>query len=667
MKTHRAIIAAVGCLVVLAVSARAEETRIKSAVIVYGLNRLDEDSYQRILTAPEIAYVCFQQIMPEGPLPELTVTRCAELARAGKRPVVQIWWGPSWPYPWSKYSYANIALDPDVREDLWREVVDRCLDEIGPENLWGAHLQEETGMQFGTDVQQRDDPDDFDTFEDDNKSYDHPFWSGWKKKWYGKTDIPNVRRHEEDFRALVGFGFEDDENWERWQWHLFNRWVSTRLQSGGQVEFAKHIHEKHRSNCEGESLKAYTWDLLLWGGENPRTNHHLEAEYFDGVISDVYSGPGRNYLTQRAYRLLYPGKEIIHFCWGGTKDRPADIVARRHHAVGAYTAGHDVIGFWSSPADYAQEDVWAENLDLLGRLNELPRFDTGPRMLVISARVSDIYSLPFSLTGLANFDILPIWEAWDVNLTGYDTLILDATSSPGEGEMLWDAEAFADKHHFPGLLDYKRINEFVHGGGAVIIRGRWNWAADCPLFPVAEGYVHTPAEGARYNELDFEFTPEGWWREELGLSGTYAFGRYANRIEVDKPEDVRACEAAVYFECGEGACLMIPYHRDYDKDEYYGSDKWLSHRRLMTDLVRGFLLHAGKTETIAQCIADPALGNSYRHAVSASGDVATWFLSLLEFSGEIAPIALTGTDALTDTVNPVLDANRPCAILRAAE
>ncbi len=655
------------CVIAAMPLTQAAEDTMRSAVIVYGLNRIDEESYQRILQAPEITYVCFQQIMPEGPLPALVRMRCAELVAAGKRPIAQIWWGPSWPYPWSKYSYANIALDAQVREDFWREVVDRCIDEIGPENLWGAHLQEETGMQFGVDVQQRDDPDDFDTFEDTGSSYDHPFWSGWKKTWYGKTDIPNVIRHEEDFRALVGFGFEDDENWERWQWHLFDRWVSTRLQSGGMVQFADHIHEKYRSNCEGEPLRAYTWDGLLWGGENPRTNHHLEAEHFDGVISDVYGNVGHGYMTQRAYRMLYPDKEIIHFGWGGMRDRVADVTERRHRVLPPYVAGHDVLGFWSMPADYDEPDVWQENLEILREVNKLPRFESSPRLLVISARVSDIYSLPYSLTGLTHFDILPMWEAWDVDLSAYDTLILDSTSAPGSGEMLWDAEGFAEKYHFPGLLDYRRINAFVREGGAIIIRGRWNWEPDCPLFPVAEGYVHTPEEGARYNELDFEFTPEGWWRDELGLTGRYAFGRYANRVAIDRPDDVQVCPAGLYFEYGEGACLMIPYHRDYDKEEDYGSEKWLSHRQLMTDLMRGFLLHAGKGETAAQCIADPAIGNTYRRAVSADGALEAWYLTMLKWSPGLRPIALQGTDALTGIVDPVLDPEFPCAVLPAGE
>lgn len=632
--------------------------RIRTAVIVYGLDRLTEEAYQRILTAPEVEYVLFQQTLREGGIPELTCTRAAELAAAGKRNMLQIWWGPTWPHPWSKYSFANIALDEAVREDFWREVVDYSIDTIGPENLYGAHLMEETGMQFAVDVQFREDPDDFDTFEDNGRSYDHPFWSGWKKEYYGKTDIPNVIRHEDDFRELVGFGFEDDENWQPWQWHLFNRWVSTRLQSGGQVEFAKHIHERY------PGLKAFNWDGLLWGGENPRTNHHSEAEHFDGVILDAYGDPGRGYMTQRAFRLLYPEHEIIHISWGGMgEDRQTTIEERRQHVTAPYIAGHNVIGFWSSPANYTLPEKWAQDTDLLGRLQALTPFEHHPRLLIISARISDIYSLPFSLTCLSDFDIVPIWEAWDVDLSGYDTLILDTTGPPGDGEMLWDAEAFAQKHHFPGLLDYRRINAFIEGGGAVIMRGRWKLPPDCPLFPVAGGHLHTASDVAQRNMMPLEFTAEGWWAEELGLSGSYSFGAQTYPIEVDSP-DVRASDAAVIFRHGEGACMLIPYHRNYDREEPYDSEAWLSHRRLMGELVRGFLRWAGRTETLEQCIADPAVGRHYRRAVAADGSVEAWMRFGIDFAGDLEPIALEGTDLLTGERDPVLTKQGPAAVLR---
>lgn len=634
-----------------------DEDTIRTAVIVYGLDRIDEAAYQRILTAPQVQYVCFQQIMPEGPLPELTVSRARALAAAGKRNIVQIWWGPSWPYPWSKYSFANIALDEAVRADFWREVVDRCIDEIGAENLYGAHLMEETGMQFGTDVQRRSDPDDFDTFEDTGASYDHPFWSGWKKEWYGRTDIPNVIRHEDDFRALVGFGFEDDERWEQWQWHLFDRWVATRLQSGGQVQFARHIHERY------PGLKAFTWDGLLWGGENARTNHHLEREVFDGVMTDVYGDPGRAYLSQRAYRLLYPTREIVHFCWGGTADRPTTIADRRQHLTAAYTAGHDVLGFWQSPANFTVPETWAEDMELLGRVQDIPRFEHHPRLLIISARISDIYSLPYSLVGLADFDILPMWEAWDADLSDYDALMLDATGPPArDSELLWDAEGFAAQHHFPGLLDYQRINAFIEAGGAVIIRGRWAWPEDCPLFPVAGGHVHTAPDAAQVNRLDFEYRPEGFFADEIGLRGSYRFGAYFMPLQVDDPR-AQVSDAGIVYRHGRGACLMIPYHRNYDPRENYGSEQWLSHRRLMLELVRGFLRWAGKGEVVEECLVDPAVGGNYRHAVSADHALESWYLHALDISGEVAPILLRGTDLLTGAVDPALSPEHPAAVL----
>lgn len=642
----------------LLVSQEPAPRRIEAACLPYALHRLTQADYERFLHAEEVRYVCFQQIMPGGPIQRLAIQRCAELGRAGKRNVLQIWWGPSRPYPWSKYSWANIALDAKVREDFWREVVDRCIDEFGAGNLYGVHLMEETGMQFGTDVQKRNDPNDFDTFEDDNRSYDHPFWSGWNKKWYGGVDIPNIRRHEDDFKRLVGFGFEDAAKWEPWQAHLFKRWVSNRIQSQGQVEFAKHVHQRY------PGLKVFTWDGILWSVENPRADHHLERQYFDGVMTDCYGDVNENYYVQRAYRLLYPDAEIIHFAWGGAARKPADLDRRRLHTLGSYVAGVDVVGFYSEPMNYTKPGQWEEDMSIFRAMRQLPRFETKPPLLVISARVSDIYSLPYSVTGLTHYDILPMWEAYDVDLSRYDTLILDATSPPGDGEMLWDTDAFAKKHHFPGLLDYKRINDFVAQGGALIVRGRWTWPKDCPLFPVREGFLHSPDEQALVSDPNFEFTPDGWWAETIGRKGTYRFGMIGSKIAIDKPNEVQTCPVGTFFRFGKGACLLIPYHRNYDRNEPYGSGAWLSHRQLMSDLIRGFLVRVGKEQTARLCLADPALGNQYRRAPSASGGLDAWLLFHLDIVKRPRPIPLTGTDLLTGAVNPVLSSERSCALIR---
>ena len=65
-----------GALVVFLVLAT-PAVAIDSAVLVYGLDRLSDEHFDRILTAPEITHVCFQVIMPPGPLPALTRERCA--------------------------------------------------------------------------------------------------------------------------------------------------------------------------------------------------------------------------------------------------------------------------------------------------------------------------------------------------------------------------------------------------------------------------------------------------------------------------------------------------------------------------------------------------------------------------------------------------------------
>ncbi len=97
------------------------------------------------------------------------IRRTREAREANKRIVAQLWYGGWGRCNWSYYSLAHIAMDPKIREDFFRNVLDPTIDRLGPENLYAVHLLEETGMQFGTDLDEPGDPDDL-TDGDDNGS-----------------------------------------------------------------------------------------------------------------------------------------------------------------------------------------------------------------------------------------------------------------------------------------------------------------------------------------------------------------------------------------------------------------------------------------------------------------------------------------------------------------
>lgn len=633
--------------ILILVSPAKQVAAVDGAVIVYGLHTPSEDGFKRILTEESVKYVCTQQIFSKAGVPPLARERAKELSKAGKRIVLQIWWGPGGDFPWSKYSFANIALDEVIRKDFFRDVVDPCIEQYGAENLYGVHLLEESGMQFGTDVGRREDPDNFSDFEEPGNSYASPFWSG-AGDLPGGWKMANVRRHERDFTRMTGLRFADAEKWGLLEHHLFNRWVSVRLQSGGQVEFAKHIHRTY------PGLKAFTWDILLTGGEHPRTDYHLEAQHFDGVICDIYQSPNFNYKYQRAYRLLCPKAEIIHFAMGGMgveQGYPyASPDTKRALTTGAYLAGVDVVGFFEHPGDFERPEAWETNVDLFRRLQPVPRFESKPSVLLLANSVSNIFSSTWAWTGLKSFDFLPTWEAHTVDLQQYQAVILHVDGPVTDSVVFWNADALREKYGLPGHIDYRALDQFVERGGLLILSGQTRLEADCPLFVAREGMFRTPAGGGIPTH-PLVVAPEGWLKDAAGLKREYRFSTLSIPVEADAKR-VASTDGGHFLRHGKGAVALLPYNRFYDPKEKYESKEWLEYRQFLTDLAHGLLEHMGKGEVARECLAEPAAGNSYLEGTSQDGR----YTAAVLFSPSPPPVEriFPSSDVLTGRPSAVL-------------
>ena len=631
---------------------------VDGAVIVYGLHAPSEEGFRRILADEGVKYVCTQQIFSKAGVPPLARERAEALARAGKRIVLQIWWGPGGDFPWSKYSFANIALDEAIRAEFFREVVDPCIGQYGAANLYGVHLLEESGMQFGTDVGHRADPDNFTDFQEPRNSYAAPFWSG-AGDLPGGVKMANVRRHERDFTRMTGLRFADAEKWTVVEHHLFNRWVSVRLQSGGQVEFARHIHRTY------PGLKAFTWDILLTGGENPRTDFHLEAQHFDGVIADIYQSPNFNYYYQRAYRLLCPEAEIIHFAMGGMgadQGYPyATAEQKRALTVGAYLAGMDVVGFFEHPGDFERPAAWATNVDLLRRLRPAPRFEHTPPVLMLATAVSNVFSGPPAWTGLKSFDFLPTWEAHSVDLDPYQAVILHVDGMVTDSTAFWNAEALREKYGLPGHVDHRSLDRFVERGGLLILSGQVRLYADCPLVVARNGMLRT-GEAGGIPAHPLIARPEGWLKEAAGLTREYRFSTLSVPVQADAKR-VASTDAGHFLRHGEGAVVLLPYNRFYDPKESQDSAEWRDYRQFLTDVARGVLRHMGKEAVARECLADPESGNTYLEATSKDG---RW-TAAVRFDPESAPAperTLPGTDLLTGRSPAVLGKDSTAVLIK---
>ncbi|MDO8587438.1 MAG: hypothetical protein Q7T82_10390 [Armatimonadota bacterium] len=592
---------------------------VDGAVIAYGLDAISEVGLKRILDADCMKYICVQHIHGRNWDSRLAHKRAEMLRKANKRIVLQIWWGPCGDFPWAKYGFPNIALDESARADFFKDVVDTCIEGFGAQNLYGVHLLEETGMQFGTDVGPRENPDDFLTFKEHSDSYGVPWYSGWGNPKVGGVHIANVRRHEKDFTRMTGLKFADESAWGASERYLFDRWVSTRLQSLAQVEFARYIHGKY------PGLKAFTWDLINSAGENPRTDHHLEAKYFDGVIADPYGGTTFNFSWQRAYRTLYPNAEIINFSMGGMAGTTAypqvPLDTKRSRTICAYLAGADVIGFFENPQDFDNPASWKINTEIMSKLKLLPRFKKKSSVLLISDGLSDVYASYMAWTGLKYCDFLPTWEAHGLDFSRYQVVILH--SSGGDSLTYWNSPEMKRRYGLPGYIDCSRLDRFVAGGGVLILSGRLRIDADCPLFVAKRGYLHTtePAGGRQMLVV----TPTGWLKEKAGLKRDYRFS-VTRRPVVYDPKRVASTSAGYFFRYGKGSVLFFPFFRFYDPKEPYTSKQWRDYRQMLSDVTRGVLRYCGKASVADEYIDNPDAGNYYMQALSDDKRVAGYML-----------------------------------------
>ena len=144
--TPRAV--AVSLLWCLAVCATVHAQNVGCMVYNNGL-RFSEEELQRLEASTEVQYVGVQI---GGIAPHYREV-ASRLAASGKKLVVQVWYGS-----WSRFSFANIAMDSKIRADFFREIIDPVIDAIGPENIHAIHMLEETGMQFATDSLEPGDP-----------------------------------------------------------------------------------------------------------------------------------------------------------------------------------------------------------------------------------------------------------------------------------------------------------------------------------------------------------------------------------------------------------------------------------------------------------------------------------------------------------------------------
>ena len=219
MKQYFSAILVVSVSLILLLEVNSSVLGIGGLVYVNDLQNLREGDLAKIRDGNEVEYILTQVILYPSIFSGSSVLerdRIVELSEAGKKVVIQFWFGPGGWYNWSYCSYPNIAMHKEVREYLF-QVIDRAIDQIGPEHIYGAHLLEEDGF-FAVDI---DEPGDWrqnkggvrSGYEDGNAYNNfrnltrlYNISTPWARK------VPNVGQYAPEFMAETGLDMHNLTN-----------------------------------------------------------------------------------------------------------------------------------------------------------------------------------------------------------------------------------------------------------------------------------------------------------------------------------------------------------------------------------------------------------------------------------------------------------------------
>jgi len=610
-------------------SARADQpARIHFAgPYLYHLN-LSDEAWQRLLNTPEVTYICNQYSMDRlsaGELSEETqrvVRRTREACEANKRIVAQLWYGGWGRCNWSYYSLAHIAMDPKIREDFFRNVLDPAIDRLGPENLYAVHLLEETGMQFGTDLDEPGDPDDLTDGDDNGSNWDQPSWlgRGGVAGYIGGPYTVNVRRYAAAFRKETGLDLRLAPIWSARDRLTYRKWVSDRLEGGALREFAKHIRARY------PGLKVFTWDHVGSDGCGAYLMQTVR-DHIDGVIQDPYGDAFHNYTATRRLRLMSADLEIVSIMWG-VDDKPKGEIVNRF--VSAWLGGANVVGYFGDKS-IETDRAWANRLSQTRNFLTLKPARHQPEVLLISGRTQDYGGSPAMMPHLAWFDEMSALEANVISLNRYDLVILYEANHPG-------------------------VSDYVAGGGRAVYIG-----PSCdPDFLVRDAILRRPTpRQPHFARRSLDYRPGEWWRQDVRLAESYPITVASFRPW--KPADSDAVQDDLLLFCryGKGAVAMVPFQTTWP---YPPRERLNAHRRLLRDVAYGLLVEAGKEPTARQSFSDSNIGCGYLRVPLEGSRRVGWAL-FRQGEFQFQPHQVSGRDLVRDLPNPTIGPDCSSAIV----
>ncbi|MCM8768286.1 MAG: hypothetical protein NC911_01170 [Candidatus Omnitrophica bacterium] len=535
------------------------------------LDGISEQGFQRILTSPEVVYVLTQERPPARFISEKTRQRYKLLKKAGKKVILDIFWGPDGDYNWDRFNFPDIALNEQKRQEFFQEVVEPVLKSLGPENLYGVCLMEETGLYYGYE-----------------KTV-HPY--------YKVPDIhtPSVRRYSGLLKEETGLDLEMAPIWKDEERFAFWRWACRSLSSAAAHRvFGQYI----RSQYPG--LKVFQFEGLPDVASLHYTEYQTMSGFFDGSLTDNYSSPEASYWLV-ADGTMAPKAEIValvagYFATPGSDEQVQKIKEAR--LVSAVKAGMDGVGFFEpdeeriKTMDYENQDVWTFNVAAFNRVKSSVKPVREKPLLIVPTNISvggfGIHEY-LAYANLKNFALLPAAEFRLADLRNYDMVVIFGPNYFGRKAM-WDADYMKSRYKVDSLLDARRLNRYVQEGGLLVISGL-PLEKGSGLFLTEENFLSGkevfPAALA---------IPDDWARENLSLKKEYGPLFPVTGYRYQPGEGMRFLGENVGFlvPYGKGYCLVLP-HRPSGKTTISQEER-LNYGQFLRDILAGLAKYARKNK-----------------------------------------------------------------------
>ena len=606
---HRLIWTVIG-LMLLAPGARAE---VGWMVYPYRIP-VEDEQYQRLLNCEEAEYLGVQWYAQDAYDPQdLQKQRAGELTRAGKKVIVQLWFGSTPPFSWRYFNFPGIALNPKVRQDFFDKCTDPFIEHYGAQNMYALHLLEETGMQFSWDSDVPGYPEGQIGYGNSN-NYDNPSSFEWPRGISGPYNL-NVRKYNDFLRQETGLDMGLAPIWSYAEKARFNAWVQHRMEAGAHIEFAKHVHQKY------PGLKVYAFNGVV-----PAT---AQAKVLDGQFTDPYTSTNWVYARMRRHRVVMrPDQDLVAMTWGN-RDKP--MHQRMPQQAACFLAGSDILSTYADREE--KSDEWLNIVrdsvrPFLGR----PRFEARPQVLCVGTEAQQSATL---------------WNGvfWNTGFASYE---MEAEGKPEQLDQY--------KLILAWLRGREDLESYVRKGGLLL---GVNVGGD---LLVREGLLEEPAE---HKQITLDYQPDEWMRKNLHLRESYKLEvDHVYNYQVKNPARVHQDQFIYVAEYGKGLIVLLSavcyVHPPWQYEAH-----WEVYRQLLADLGRGALLYRGEQQAAEESFTDPAQDSDYLKMTSSDGNLTVYVL-LNDIHGpnqSRTSLVVKGQDQVTGKMDVTFGEEHPVVII----